>query len=60
MVCEGTRKYVSVRASEGERGRGREEESSFYDASLQFKFSLKEVEADSNKSPENCWSRSPM
>ena len=56
MVCEGTRKYVSVRASEGERGRGREEESSFYDASLQFKFSLKEVEADR----KNCWSRSPM
>ena len=58
MVCEGTREYVSVRAREGERGR--EEESSFYDASLQFKFSLKEVEADRKKSPENCWSRSPM
>ena len=44
----------------GPEKRGREEESSFYDASLQFKFSLKEVEADSKKSPENCWSRSPM
>ena len=44
----------------GPEKRGREEESSFYDASLQFKFSLKEVEADRKKSPENCWSRSPM